>query len=135
MLEGVPLQDALVAFTDRVNPLKGRNMAWVYLVIAGIFEWGWPIGLKFGWTEAGLKPWPMALAIVSMAVSGAFLLLALREIPVGTAYAVWTGIGAVGVFFLGIWFLGEPTNLARYIFVGFIVIGIIGLKLASSDPA
>ena len=110
-------------------------MAWVYLVIAGIFEWGWPIGLKFGWTEEGLRPWPMGLAIFSMAVSGIFLLLAQREIPVGTAYAVWTGIGAVGVFFLGIWFLGEAANLARYIFVGLIVVGIIGLKFASSDPA
>ncbi len=77
----------------------------------------------------------MGLAIVSMTVSGIFLLLAQREIPVGTAYAVWTGIGAVGVFFLGIWFLGEATNLARYVFVGFIVVGIIGLKLAGSEPA
>ena len=68
-------------------------------------------------------------------MSGIFLLLAQREMPVGTAYAVWTGSGAVGVFFLGIWFLGEAANLARYIFVGLIVVGIIGLKLASSDPA
>ena len=110
-------------------------MAWIYLVIAGIFEWGWPIGLKFGWTQEGIKVWPLVLAVVSMALSGFFLLLAQRDIPVGTAYAVWTGIGAVGVFFLGIWFLGEPANLARYVFVGFIVVGIIGLKLAGSDPA
>ena len=109
-------------------------MAWLYLIIAGIFEWGWPIGLKFGWTEEGLRPLPMALAIVCMAISGTFLLLAQREIPVGTAYAVWTGIGAVGVFFLGIWFLDEAANLARFIFVGLIVIGIIGLKLAGTDP-
>jgi quaternary ammonium compound-resistance protein SugE len=109
-------------------------MAWVYLVIAGIFEWGWPIGLKFGWTEAGLKPWPMALAIVSMTVSGAFLLLAQREIPVGTAYAVWTGIGAVGVFFLGIWFLGEAASPARFIFIGLIIVGIAGLKFSGADP-
>jgi quaternary ammonium compound-resistance protein SugE len=107
-------------------------MSWVYLIIAGIFEWGWPIGLKFGWTEDGLKPWPMALAIACMAISGAFLLLAQREIPVGTAYAVWTGIGAVGVFVLGIFFLNEAANPARFIFIGLIVIGIVGLKFSSA---
>ncbi len=109
-------------------------MAWVYLVIAGVFEWGWPIGLKFAWTDAGVRPWPLLIAIVSMTVSGALLLLAQREIPVGTAYAVWTGIGAVGTFFLGIWLLGESANAARFVFVGFIVVGIIGLKLAGSSP-
>ncbi len=109
-------------------------MAWVYLFIAGVFEWGWPMGLKFGWTENGVRAWPLTLAVISMIFSGAFLLLAQREIPVGTAYAVWTGIGAIGTFFLGIWFLGEPTNLGRYVFVGFIVVGIIGLKFASPSP-
>lgn len=109
-------------------------MAWTYLIIAGVFEWGWPIGLKFAWTENGIRYLPLTIAIVSMAVSGALLLLAQREIPVGTAYAVWTGIGAVGTFLLGIWFLGESANLARFIFIGFIVVGILGLKLAASDP-
>ena len=108
-------------------------MSWVYLVIAGIFEWGWPIGLKYGWTEEGLKIWPMTLAIVCMAISGGLLLLAQREIPVGTAYAVWTGIGAVGVFALGVLFLGEPANLARFFFIGMIVIGIFGLKFSSAS--
>ena len=107
-------------------------MAWVYLVIAGIMEWGWPIGLKFAWTEAGLRIVPGLIAIVSILASGFFLLLAQREIPVGTAYAVWTGIGAVGTFFLGIMFLGEPANLMRFVFVGFIIVGIIGLKFASA---
>ena len=106
-------------------------MAWVYLVVAGIFEWGWPIGLKFGWTDEGVQPWPLAGAIISMGFSGAFLLAAQQTIPVGTAYAVWTGIGAVGTFALGIMFLGEPSNFARYACVSLIVIGIVGLKLVS----
>ncbi len=109
-------------------------MAWVYLVVAGVFEWGWPIGLKFAWADNGLKVLPLVIAIVSMALSGALLLMAQRDIPVGTAYAVWTGIGAVGTFFLRIWFLGEPANAARFVFIGFIVIGILGLKLAGSNP-
>ncbi|MDJ0949473.1 MAG: multidrug efflux SMR transporter [Alphaproteobacteria bacterium] len=107
-------------------------MAWVYLILAGIFEWGWPVGLKFGWTEAGLKAGPLALAVISMAASGALLLLSLREIPIGTAYAVWTGIGAVGTFLLGILFFGDPSTLGRYVFVAFILVGIIGLKLVSA---
>jgi len=106
-------------------------MAWIYLVIAGIFEWGWPIGLKFAWTDEGIKPWPLIGAIVSMAVSGALLLMAQRTIPVGTAYAVWTGIGAVGTFFLGIAFLGESAAAMRFACVGLIVAGIVGLKLVS----
>ncbi len=105
-------------------------MAWIYLLLAGIAEWGWPMGLKFGWTDQGLKFWPLMLAVVSIVVSGAFLLMAQRVIPVGTAYAVWTGIGAVGTFFLGIWLLGEPANAIRFVSVGLIVAGIIGLKLA-----
>jgi quaternary ammonium compound-resistance protein SugE len=106
-------------------------MAWVYLVIAGVMEWGWPIGLKFAWTQNGFKFWPAALAVVSILGSGAFLLLAQREIPVGTAYAVWTGIGAVGTFILGIIVLGEPAQVSRFVCVGLIVTGIVGLKLFS----
>jgi quaternary ammonium compound-resistance protein SugE len=107
-------------------------MAWIYLVIAGIMEWGWPIGLKFAWTGGGVRPIPSLIAIVSIFASGFFLLLAQREIPVGTAYAVWTGIGAVGTFVLGIIFLGEAANPMRFVFVGFIVVGIMGLKFASA---
>ena len=106
-------------------------MAWVYLVIAGIFEWGWPIGLKFGWTDEGVQPWPLTGAIFSMFASGTLLLLAQQTIPVGTAYAVWTGIGAVGTFALGILFLGESAEVARFVCVGLIVSGIVGLKLVS----
>jgi quaternary ammonium compound-resistance protein SugE len=90
------------------------------------------MGLKFGITDSGTRFWPLALAVASILGSGFFLLLAQRVIPVGTAYAVWTGIGAVGTFFLGILLLAEPANMARFVFVGFIVVGIIGLKLASS---
>jgi quaternary ammonium compound-resistance protein SugE len=108
-------------------------MAWVYLIVAGIFEWGWPIGLKFAWTSDGVQPLPLIGAIVSMVASGAFLLLAQQTIPVGTAYAVWTGIGAVGTFALGIIFLGEPSHVARYICIGLIVAGIVGLKFVSKS--
>jgi len=107
-------------------------MAWIFLLIAGIMEWGWPMGLKYAWTEKGIQIMPAALAIVSILLSGLFLFLAQREIPVGTAYAVWTGIGAVGTFFLGIYLLGEPTNLLRFVFLGFIIVGIVGLKLATN---
>lgn len=105
-------------------------MAWIYLVIAGIMEWGWPMGLKFA-SNPGHRAWAIALAVVSILLSGYFLLLAQRTIPIGTAYAVWTGIGAVGTFVLGIVVLGEPAQLARFLFVGLIVVGILGLKLSS----
>ncbi|MEM7007758.1 MAG: multidrug efflux SMR transporter [Thermodesulfobacteriota bacterium] len=106
-------------------------MAWIYLLIAGVMEWGWPMGLKFAWSENGVNYGYAAFAVVSILLSGFFLFLAQREIPVGTAYAVWVGIGAVGTFFLGIWLLGEPSTLLRYVFIGFIIVGIVGLKLAS----
>lgn len=105
-------------------------MPWVYLLIAGVMEWGWPIGLKFA-AMPQHRPWAIALAIVSIILSGVFLLLAQRTIPIGTAYAVWTGIGAVGTFALGILLLGEPAALARFFFVGLILVGIAGLKLSS----
>lgn len=108
-------------------------MAWLALIIAGVFEWGWPVGLKLGWTNGGAHGGWLTFAVVSMAASGALLLYAQRTIPMGTAYAVWTGIGAVGTFLLGIWLFGEPANLARYFFVALIVVGILGLKLASSS--
>lgn len=107
-------------------------MAWVYLIVAGMFEWGWPVGLKYALSADGFRILPAVGAGVCMAASGAFLLLAQREIPIGTAYAVWTGIGAVGAFVLGLILFGEPATFWRFLFVGFIVIGIIGLKLASA---
>lgn len=107
-------------------------MAWIYLIIAGIFEWGWPIGLKLGWTDEGPNYNWLAFAIVCMGISGALLLIAQRTIPMGTAYAVWTGIGAVGTFLIGVMVFGDPATLARFFFIGLIVVGIVGLKLASA---
>lgn len=107
-------------------------MAWIYLIVAGVFEWGWPVGLKFGLTDAGLRWGWILFAAVCMAFSGALLLIAQKTIPMGTAYAVWTGIGAVGTFLLGIYLFSEPATLARFFFVGLIVAGIVGLKLASA---
>jgi quaternary ammonium compound-resistance protein SugE len=105
-------------------------MPWLYLFLAGVMEWGWPIGLKFA-SQPQHRGWAITLAVVSILLSGWLLLLAQRAIPIGTANAVWTGIGAVGTFTLGILFLGEPAQLARFFFVGLIVVGIAGLKWAS----
>ncbi len=105
-------------------------MAWIYLVLAGICEWGWPVGLKFAWREGAVQWGPAAFAAVSMVASGVLLLLAQRDLPMGTAYAVWTGIGAVGTFLIGVAWLGEPATLARFASVGLIVAGIVGLKAA-----
>lgn len=106
-------------------------MAWTYLIVAGIFEWGWPVGLKLALADGGVRWGWISFAALCIVASGALLLLAQRTIPIGTAYAVWTGIGAVGAFFLGIALFGEPATLVRFFFVGLIVIGIVGLKLAS----
>ena len=105
-------------------------MAWWYLLVAGMLEWGWPMGLKFAWRDGSFYWLPAIFAIITMAASGYLLFLAQREIPVGTAYAVWTGIGAVGTFVLGILLLGEIASLARFFFVGLIIIGIVGLKFS-----
>ena len=104
-------------------------MAWIYLVIAGIFEWGWPLGLKLGWTDEGAHYGWITFSIVSMVASGALLLIAQRTLPMGTAYAVWTGIGAVGTFILGILVFQEAATVTRFFFVGLIIAGILGLKL------
>ena len=104
-------------------------MPWTYLVVAGLFEIGWAIGLKF--TDGFTRPLPTLLTVASMIVSISLLGLALRHLPVGTAYAVWTGIGAVGTAGLGILLLGEPATLARILCIGLILAGIFGLKLAS----
>jgi quaternary ammonium compound-resistance protein SugE len=107
-------------------------MAWLYLVIAGVFEWGWPVGLKLGLTDSGWHLGWIGFAVICMVASGFFLLLAQKTIPIGTAYAVWTGIGAVGAFVLGILLFAEPATLPRFIFVGMIVLGIVGLKAVSA---
>jgi quaternary ammonium compound-resistance protein SugE len=101
-------------------------MAWAILVVAGVFETGWAIGLKF--TEGFTKPVPSILTIVAMAVSMGLLGLAMRSLSVGTAYAVWTGIGSTGTVLLGIYLFGEPATAARLACIGLIVAGIVGLK-------
>ncbi|HYG89409.1 MAG TPA: quaternary ammonium compound efflux SMR transporter SugE [Azospirillum sp.] len=106
-------------------------MAWVYLLIAGLFETAWAIGLKY--TEGFTRPWPSLLTVAAMVVSFVFLSLALKTLPVGTGYAVWTGIGAVGTVILGIVLFGEPATLARLTCIGLIVGGILGLKLVSAE--
>ncbi|HYW49488.1 MAG TPA: quaternary ammonium compound efflux SMR transporter SugE [Gemmatimonadaceae bacterium] len=104
-------------------------MAWFILIIAGLFEVGWAIGLKY--TDGFTKLWPTIGTIVSMVVSMSLLGIALKSLPVGTAYAVWVGIGAVGTVLLGIALLDEPVNAARLVSVALIIAGIIGLKLTT----
>ena len=104
-------------------------MAWLYLVIAGLMEVAWAIGLKY--TEGFTRPWPTVGTIAAMVISIVLLGLALRTLPVGTAYAIWTGIGAVGVALLGIVLFGESASAARLASIGLIVAGIVGLKLVT----
>lgn len=104
-------------------------MAWLYLLIAGLLEIGWAIGLKY--TEGFSRPWPTVLTVICMIASFAFLGLALKTLPVGTAYAIWTGIGAVGTVLLGIWLLGDSANAARLACIAVIISGILGLKVVS----
>ena len=104
-------------------------MAWVLLFFAGLFEIGWAIGLKY--TEGFTRLVPTVLTVISMIVSVALLGLALKTLPVGTAYAIWTGIGTIGTAILGIYLLGEPANVMRVVCIGLIASGIIGLKLAA----
>jgi quaternary ammonium compound-resistance protein SugE len=104
-------------------------MAWLYLFIAGLFEVGWAIGLKY--TQGFTRLVPTVLTLASMAVSLGLLGLALKSLPVGTAYAVWTGIGTVGTAILGIILLGEPATALRLACIGLIVAGIVGLKLVA----
>lgn len=104
-------------------------MSWVYLVVAGLFEVGWAIGLKY--TQGFTRLVPTALTLASMVVSLGLLGLALKTLPVGTAYAIWTGIGTIGTAALGIVLLGEPAHALRLACIGLIVAGIVGLKLVS----
>ena len=104
-------------------------MAWIILFVAGLFEVGWAIGLKY--TEGFTRPWPTVATVLSMAVSLWLLGVALKTLPVGTAYAVWVGVGAVGTVILGVALFNEPTNAPRMLSVALIVAGIIGLKLSS----
>jgi quaternary ammonium compound-resistance protein SugE len=102
-------------------------MAWLVLVMAGLFEVCWAIGLKY--TEGFSRFWPSVGTLLAMLISVVLLAIALKSLPVGTAYAVWTGIGAVGTVVLGIVLFNEPASLARLLCVGLIIGGIAGLKL------
>ena len=104
-------------------------MPWIYLIAAGLFEIGWPVGLKLSQTPGRLGL-GLAVAVVCLAASGGLLWLAQKTIPIGTAYAVWTGIGAAGTFLVGVLFYGDSANAMRLVSVGLIVAGIVGLKLA-----
>lgn len=108
-------------------------MAWISLFVAGLFEVGWAIGLKY--TDGFSKLWPSVWTVASMIVSFAFLEYALRTLPVGTAYAVWVGIGAVGTAILGMILFNEPRDLARIVCLLLIVAGVIGLKLVTPGAA
>lgn len=104
-------------------------MAWAYLAVAGLFEIGWAVGLKY--SDGFSKPFPSLLTILAMILSVWLLALAMKTIPVGTAYAVWTGIGAIGVAVLGMVLFGESREILRLICLFLIITGIIGLKLVS----
>ena len=104
-------------------------MNWIYLFLAGLCEIGWPLGLKLSQTTTNRFNW-IVFAIVAMGLSGVFLWLAQKTIPMGTAYAVWTGIGAAGAFILGILLFEDPVNFYRIMSVMLIIVGVIGLKLS-----
>ncbi len=104
-------------------------MAWLVLVVAGMFEIGWAIGLKY--TAGFTRLWPTVWTGVALAVSMALLGVAVRTLPIGTAYAVWTGIGAAGTAILGVWLFDEPATAARLSCIALIVAGVIGLKLVT----
>ena len=104
-------------------------MAWFLLALAGLFEVGWAIGLKY--TEGFTRPWPTAGTVAAMVISLGLLGVAMKSLPVGTAYAVWVGVGAVGTAVMGIVLFGESSSVGRLLSLGLIVAGIVGLKLAS----
>lgn len=104
-------------------------MAWVYLVLAGLLEIGWAVGLKY--TDGFSRFWPSAITVLLMMFSFAFLSLSLRSLPIGTAYAVWTGIGAAGTALVGMWLFGDPRGIARILCLFLIIAGVAGLKLTS----
>lgn len=105
-------------------------MAWIYLVLAGLFEIVWATGLKY--TDGFTRLWPSVGTLAAMAVSIVLLAASVRSLPIGTAYAIWTGIGAVGAVAVGIVLFGEPATLPRLACVALIVVGIIGLKLTAA---
>jgi quaternary ammonium compound-resistance protein SugE len=104
------------------------TVPWIYLAFAGLMEIGWPVGLKMAQTE-GQRLIGVVIALAFMLVSGFLLWLAQRDVPIGTAYAVWTGIGAAGTFLYGILFYGDVAGVARFVGVALILLGVVTLKL------
>lgn len=104
-------------------------MAWIVLLLAGLFEVGWAVGLKY--SEGFSRFWPSALTVIGMVASVWLLAVAMKQLPLGTAYAIWTGIGAVGSFILGIMLFGEVASAARIGSAALILAGLIGLKLTA----
>lgn len=107
-------------------------MAWILLVISGFLETAWAIGFKY--TEGLTRFWPSVFTIIAVIASMGLLAIATRDLPIGTAYAVWVGIGALGTVILGIVLFDEPANFSRMFFVGLLLVAIIGLKLTHQDP-
>lgn len=105
-------------------------MSWIILFFAGLFEVGWAVGLKY--TDGFSKPLPTALTVAAMAISLGLLGLAMKELPLGTAYAIWTGVGAVGTVIAGIILFGESMALVRLVSVALIITGLVGLKVSAS---
>ena len=103
-------------------------MSWLILLLAGLFEVAWAVGLKY--TDGFTRLWPTLGTVASMIVSLWLLGLAVKDLPIGTAYAVWTGIGAAGTFLVGVFFFGDPSLLLRWLGLGLIVAGVVCLKLA-----
>ncbi|WP_079204346.1 MULTISPECIES: quaternary ammonium compound efflux SMR transporter SugE [Pseudomonas] len=104
-------------------------MNWLILILAGLFEIGWAIGLKY--TDGFTRLWPTVGTVLAMVISLGLLGIAMKSLPVGTAYAIWVGVGAVGTALLGIVLLGEPANAGRLVSLALILAGIIGLKMAT----
>jgi len=107
-------------------------MAWLILAIAGLFEVGWAVGLKY--SDGLTRPWPSLVTGVALLLSMVLLAMAMRTLPLGTAYTVWTGIGAIGTVVLGILLFGEPATAMRLVCITLILAGIVGLKLTSDPP-
>lgn len=106
-------------------------MSWTYLLVAALFEIVWAVGLEY--TEGFTRPVPSVLTVGAMIVSMGLLAQAVKTLPIGTAYAVWTGVGAAGTAVAGILLFGEPRNLTRFLFIGFIIVGVVGLQLSTGN--
>ena len=106
-------------------------MAWFALLVAGLFEVGWAVGLKY--TDGFRKPLPSLLVLIALIISMLLLAFAVRTLPIGTAYAVWVGIGALGAALLGVLLLGEPVTITRIAFLALLLVSIVGLKVTSAS--